>query len=245
MIDVRTDEWPRAARHRSPPLLALAVAFGALVIASLIAGRPTPPPFSPASSPLALAAHTGALRTAALLQLEAAVPLVLFAATACSRLRFLGIAAAGPAIGLVGGVLAAAMAALSALLTWVLSLLTLAPGSDDVVRALHLLAFGAGGPGFAVPFGLLAAGVSVPAGLAHRLPPWVVGLGLVLAAVSEAAPLALAAPAFACLLPIGRLLGLAWLAAVGATLPRERTYGEVPAEPASIGRLRVAMQTQD
>jgi hypothetical protein len=48
---------------------------------------------------------------------------------------------------------------------------------------IYRISFGIGGPGYAVPFALLAAGISIPAALSKLLPNWVVILGLFVAAV--------------------------------------------------------------
>jgi hypothetical protein len=54
-----------------------------------------------------------------------------------------------------------------------------------VIEALFYLHYALGGPGFSVPFGLLMAGVSIPAAFLKLLPKWVIGLGLVLALAGE------------------------------------------------------------
>src|ERR671929_114791 len=89
------------ARHPSPPLVMLAAAHAALFAASLVASGDLP-----------------AVRWGVFLQLGAAVPLGLFAATATSRLHFLGVRAAGASIALFGGVAASAALAISAAVQW-------------------------------------------------------------------------------------------------------------------------------
>jgi hypothetical protein len=209
-------------RHRGPSLLAVAIVFAGLFVGSLVVvaaatgGAHFPSPFAPAAaSDDFFAAHRDALRFAAFLQFGASVPLVIFAATASSRLRFLGIEAAGTLITLVGGVLASAMSALSALLQWTLVQADL--GTD--ARALLWLSWLTGGPGVVVPFGLLVAGIAVTGGLSRKLPRWVMASGIVVAAAAELSSLSLVfAPAMV-LLPIARFTGLAWLVVVGALLP--------------------------
>jgi hypothetical protein len=211
------------ARARGPSLLAVAVVFASLFVASLVTvaamtgGGHLPSPFEPGPTTF-FSDHADAVRVSAFLQFGAAVPLAIFTATATSRLRFLGIDAAGPTIALVGGTLAAAMSAVSALLQWVLAQPGLA-SSDGTVRAFHLLSFATGGPGFVVPFGLLVAGVAVSGGLTRKLPRWVMWFGLVIAAVAELSSLTIATPLAAYLLPAARFPGLVWLIVVGATLP--------------------------
>src|SRR5690348_15285446 len=99
---------PRTApsRHPSPPLLALALVHAALVAASLLVtalatGTHSPAPSGdPAGALAALDGHGAALRWSAFLQLGAAVPLGILAASAASRLHFLGVRAAGATIAL-------------------------------------------------------------------------------------------------------------------------------------------------
>lgn len=68
-----------------------------------------------------LARHADALRLAALLQFASSVPLAVFTAAVVARLHALGVRAAGPTIGLVGGLLGSAALAVSACGQWVLS----------------------------------------------------------------------------------------------------------------------------
>jgi len=214
--------------HRGPPLLGLAIVFtllfaGSLIgVAALTGGGHFPSPYAPAADAAAyFAAHPGAVALGAFLQLGAAIPLGLYAATASSRLRFLGIEAAGATIALFGGVAASVFLALSALVQWVLAQPGVAGG--DAMRGLQLLAFAAGGPGHVATFGLLVAGVSVSAGLPRLIPRWLLWFGLVIAACAELSTLTVVAPAAAYLLPAARFLGLVWMIAVGATLPTIRS----------------------
>lgn len=214
--------------HRGPSLVAVATAFVALFVASLVStaaltgGRHFPSPFEPASAAAAFfAEHADAVRLAAFLQFGGAVPLAVFAATAASRLRFLGVQAAGPSIALVGGTLASAMAALSALLQWVLAQPGIAT-AEGVMRAIQLAAFATGGPGHVAFFGILVAGVAVSGGLPRHLPRWVMWFGLVVAAVAELSSLAIAVPAAVYLVPLARFTGLIWLVVAGATLAKGR-----------------------
>ena len=217
----------RQARHRGPPLLAVAIAFVSLFVASLATmaamtgGAHFPSPFEPGRTTF-FSDHANAVRVSAFLQFGAAVPLAIFTATATSRLRFLGIEVAGQTIALIGGTLAASMSSISALLQWVLS----QPGvadSDGALRGFHCLSFATGGPGFVVSFGLLVAGVSASGGLARKLPRWVMWFGLLVAAIAELSSLAVVIPAAAYLLPAARFPGLVWLIVVAAKLPVSRS----------------------
>ncbi len=222
----------RGQRHRGPSLLLLAIVFTGLFIGNLVVvaamthGGHFPSPFEPTAATNAfLAENRDALRFGAFLQFGACVPLAIFAATASSRLRFLGIEAAGTLITLVGGTLASAMGAFSALAQWALA----QPDLGTEARALHLLAFSTGGPGYVVPFGLLVAGVAVTGGLSRKLPRWVMWSGLFVASVAELSSLSIAFAPATHLLPIARFTGLVWLVVVGALLPSTRA-GRTPRE---------------
>jgi hypothetical protein len=212
-------------RHPGPPLAVLATIHAVLFVGSLMlvaawtGGGHLPSPFGTGEAGIDFVSrHALAVRWSALLQFGAAIPLGLFAATAASRLRFLGIRAAGATIALFGGIAAAICIALSALvqwsLTWVTALELLAGG-----RALYLLAFAIGGPGAVVCFGLLLAGVAVTSGLSRLLPRWLMWAGLLLASAAELSTLSLVWPVMSLLLPIARFGGMAWLIAAGALLP--------------------------
>jgi hypothetical protein len=217
--------------HGGPPLAVLAAVSTALLLASLIiptamAGGTFPSPFDANTSILEyFRDHQNAVQVSAFLQFASAVPLAIYAATASARLRNLGIRAPGATIALVGGVLAASFASLSALISWTLS----QPGilaTPAVVHALHDLAFGTGGPGFVVPFGLLLAGIAVPSAFGRLLPRWLVTIGLVLAVVAEVSTLTLLVDGASYLLPAARFAGLAWLITAGALLPKTRVGAE-------------------
>jgi hypothetical protein len=236
MSSISSPEPERRVRHRGPSLLALAIVFvalfvtGLVVVATMTHGAHFPSPLDPTVDAEAfLVDHADAVRLGAFFQLGAAIPLAIFAATASSRLRFLGIEAAGASIASIGGTLASGMAALSALVQWALS----QPRVGGGLRALHLLAFASGGPGFVVPFGLLIAGVAVTGGLARKLPRWVMWFGLAVAAVAELSSLSIAIAPAMYLLPIARFTGFAWMIVAGATLPAARG-SRTPRAPALV-----------
>ena len=218
-------ERPRGSQHRGPSLLLLALVHTGLFLGSLVAvaamthGGHFPSPLDPIPTTTAFfAEHREALRLGAFLQFGASVPLLIFAATASSRLRFLGVEAAGTLITLVGGTLASAMGSLSALSQWAL----LQSGLGAEARVLHLLAFATGGPGYVVPFGLLVAGIAVTGGLSRKLPRWVMWAGLFVAAAAELSSLSVAFDAAMYLLPLARFTGLVWIIVAGALLPKTR-----------------------
>ena len=232
-----TTQAPPRPVHRSfpggPPLAGLAVTATALFLAGLIAstaiaGTACPAPSDPAASILtSFRDHPDAVTVSGFFQFAAAVPLAIYAATASSRLRTLGIRAPGATIALAGGVLAAAFLAISGLVTWTLAQPAVL-GSPPLVRALHDLAFAVGGPGSVVPFGLLIAGLAVPAAFGALLPRWLAGTGLFIALAAEFSTLSLLVTGAAYLLPVARFAGLAWLIAAGALLPKTRPAATGP-----------------
>src|SRR5215470_9546067 len=225
-------ETVNEARHRGPNLGAVSVVYTVLIAMSLVVtaimtkGGHFPSPFVATDLAQAFfAANGAAVAIAAFLQFGAAVPLGIFTATVVSRLQFLGVNVAGVFIALLGGFAASLLAAISALLQWVLAQPGIASHAD-VTRVLHLLTFATGGVGFVVPFGLLLAGVSVIAWFTKTLPRWLVWLGLVLAAVAELSSLSLIVPPAVYLLPVARFLGFVWIISTGFLLPRSRAEAQ-------------------
>jgi hypothetical protein len=223
-----TSSVPDGVRHAGPPLILPAVLFMGLFLGSLVAwsaltgGAPYPQPFGDAGDVRFFAEHALAVRVMAFLQFGAAIPLGIFTATLVSRLRFLGIEAAGVSIALFGGLAASVFLAASALIQWVLG----APGVADAAadaRLLQLLAFATGGPGHVVPFGLLLAGASITGGLTRRLPRWVMWFGIVLAIFAELSTLTLILEPAAFLLPLARFPAFIWILCVAAMLPSRRS----------------------
>jgi hypothetical protein len=214
--------------HAGPPLLLLALVHVLLFAASLVAGallRHGSAYVNPYAAAEVVrdffAQNPTAVRVSGFFLFSSAVPLGLFAATVVSRLRFLGVRAAGVYIALFGGFAASGALAISGLFGWVLSVPEVS-ASVPAVRAIYFLIFLFGGTGFAVGFGLLAAGVSVTSHFACLLRPWVIGLGILIAAAGELSPLSLLAYPATFLIPITRFAGFVWLLAVAAMLPRKR-----------------------
>lgn len=229
------------ALHRGPSLLIVAAVYVALFLASVIVptamagGQHFPSPFGPSHENASyFVEHAGAVRLAAFLQLGSAMPLGIFAASASSRLQFLGMRVAGTQIALFGGVAASVLLAFCACVEWVLAQSAL-PAGSDFLRPLHLLTFAIGGPGYVATFGLLVAGLSVAAGLQGFAPRWLMGLGVVIAALAELSTLVLVSPALAILVPIARFSGFAWMICMGAVLPKGRA---VAAARPRAGALR-------
>jgi hypothetical protein len=216
------------ARHRGPSLVAVAITYVVLFVASVVVpttmagGQHFPSPLAePEESLRFFVEHPQAVRIMAWLQFGSAVPLGIFAATVASRVQFLGMKVAGIHIAFFGGISASFALMLSAAVEWVIS----QPGLVDsapTVRALHLLCFAAGGAGHVVPFGLLVAGISLVAGLQGFIPRWLMGFGLVLATIAELSWFAFLAPAAGYLLPLARFPGLGWMVLTGLKLPNSK-----------------------
>lgn len=165
--------------------------------------------------------HVGAAHASAFLTLGAAVPLAVLTAVATTRIRTLGLDVPGRIIAQIGGTIASALLAVAGLSTLALTQSHVAD-SAAVVRALDALNFAAGGPGYVVFSGLLVAGIAISALLGRVLPRWLAWAGVVVAVVCEIASLSAAFDGMAVLLPVGRFGGLAWLLALGVTLPATR-----------------------
>jgi hypothetical protein len=220
-----TSPQPAARRGHpqgGPPLLAPALAYGALTVAAAVLFATVPHPSASAASVLAYdRAHHTALQVAGFLIAGASVQLAIWTATVYRRLRTLGVTAPGAVIALAGGLLAAASLSLSGLISWTSSQVSAAAG-PGLARALAELSFATGGPGFVVPFALLLAGVCVPAlilGLTPR--PWA-WFGLAVAVAAVLSTFTLLTGTLDVLLPIGRFGGLVWLTGTSVLLPHDR-----------------------
>jgi hypothetical protein len=211
--------------HAGPPLWIPAAMYTFLFLAGLypvtvFGGQPFfPGPWESGETISAFfQARPTAVRVCAFLQFGAAIPLGIFAASIVSRLQFLGARAAGVSIALFGGIATAVtmIAASSAL--WVMA----QPGiAEDraVLQALYWLVQGFGGAGFSVPFGLLVAGVTIPAAFMKVIPKWIVALGVAIAICGELSWLYLMIPETLPLVPLTRFPGFIWLIAIGFALP--------------------------
>jgi hypothetical protein len=216
-------------RHAGPSLLLVAIVHVVLFIAGLLAVTAfvAPDRFpSPFQSDEVIqhffSVHAAQVHIQAFLLFGSAIPLGIFTATTVSRLRFLGVRAAGVVIALYGGLGASFALAASGLGSWTLSIVGAQAGSSDVIRALDLLTFAAGGPAAVVFLGLFVAGVSVSAGLTRLIPRWVAWLGIVVAVIAELSSFVLLFAGAGLLLPLARFPTLVWLIAVGASLPTSR-----------------------
>jgi hypothetical protein len=216
-----------AARHRGPNLGMLATIFtvlfnaGLFCVVSFSAGKPHfPGPWESAQTITTyFQEHSSAVLMCAFLQFGASIPLGIFTATVVSRLRFLGVRAAGPYIALFGGLATSFNLVVSALILWVMAYPGVAQDAA-VLRALYYVSYAFGGVGYSVPLGLLMAGVSIPAAVMKLLPKWLVIFGLVLAVVGELSWFNLVFPKALFLIPLTRFPGFIWLMAVGFKLPK-------------------------
>lgn len=215
-------------RHLGPSLLLLAAIYTLLVLCGIFCGKLLSPgvPFvmpydSVARKMATVAASADSARWGAFFQLASAMPLLVYVATAASRLRFLGVQAAGQSIALCGGIAGSIMLGFSALADWAIGTPEMATLAG-AVRALQLLGFMCGGPGFVVFLGLFYLGASITAGLYRFIPKWLMYAGILLGLCSELASLTLVTWNAALFLPIGRYLGILWMIAIALTLPNRR-----------------------
>jgi hypothetical protein len=217
--------------HAGSPLLSLAVVHTLLFVASLaglillrhgaaLSGVLSLNPYGSGEAARNFFAESPpAARVGAFFLLGSAIFLGIYTATIVSRLRFLGVRAAGSDIAFVGGLAASGALAAAALYLWVLSVAE-ASASIPVTRVLHFMTFLCGGAAFSAGFGLLAAGVSVTSYFARLLPRWLVWFGLLIAIAGELSALSLIALPMTFAIPITRFGGFIWLIAVGALIPK-------------------------
>ncbi len=216
---------PGRRRHAGPPLGPVAATYAALFLAGLypvtvFGGLPHfPGPWESAETIAAFfQARPTAARLCAFLQFGAAIPLGIFAASVVGRLQFLGSRVAGTSIALFGGVATSVTMMAASIALWVMAQPAVVE-NRAVLQALYWLTQGFGGTGFSVPFGLLAAGVTIPAGFMRLIPRWLVVLGIAVAICGELSWLNLMLPGALPLVPLTRFPGFVWIIAVGFALP--------------------------
>jgi hypothetical protein len=212
--------------HRGPSLILLSATYlvlfvaGVVIATRLAGGQPYVSPF--ASDVVILEffrMHADAVRFQAFIVFASAIPLGIYAATVSSRLRFLGIRAAGPTIALFGGFGASIILVLSGMAQWVLSQHNIS-ASSAATLSWQDFAFMTGGPGYACLLGLLIAGVAVPSFFLRLLPRWVCYWGIGLGLAGQLSLLSLLSPHAVYFVPITRFLGFGWLIVCGFKLPR-------------------------
>lgn len=223
-----TSEPVRTIRHAGPPLWPVAAAYTVLFLAGLypvtiFGGLPHFP--GPWEQPDTIVAffemRPGAARLCAFLQFGAAIPLGIFTASIVSQLRFLGANVAGAWIALFGGFTTAITMLASSSVLWTMA----QPGmarDPALVQALYWIGQALGGSGFSVPFGLLAAGVSIPVALFKLAPRWIAVLGLAVAVCGELSWINLIWPSALPLVPLTRFPGFVWMIAMARALPNTR-----------------------
>jgi hypothetical protein len=219
-------------RFRGPSLILLATVHILLFVAGLVAaatlrhGAPYVTPFAPAEELRSfLAQSPTAVRVSNFFLFGSAVPFGIFAVTTVSRLRFMGVRAAGTNIALLGGLIATIALILSGSAGWVLSVPEVS-ASAQVVKAISFLNFLLGGVVYAVGFGLLAAGVSVTSHFMRLLPRWMVALGMVVAITGELSSFSLIAYPANFFIPITRYLGVIWMFSVAVALTKNRKVAQ-------------------
>ena len=202
-------------------LVCVGMLFGGLAIGIALGGV-MPLPYGPPTAVSAyVRAQPVAVRVIAIAVFASSVPLAVYAATAGTRLRQLGVTAPGATIALTGGTLAAGALGLAGLLAWTLSRPEVSADTASL-RVVYLLVFLVGGPGHIVALGLLVAGMAVPSLILGLTPRPVAWIGLAIAALAELTTVVLAWPELGAILPIARVSALIWLVVVGALLPLRR-----------------------
>lgn len=228
-------------RHQGPPLGFVALVYTVLFCAGLwpvtvFGGKPYfPGPWESTSTIVAFfLTRPSAVLLCAFFQFGAAVALGIFTACIANQMRFLGVRAAGVNIALFGGLATAFNMFASASTLWAMAHPGIAHDAT-VTTAFYYLSYAFGGPGFSVPFGLMMAGVSIPAAFMRLLPKWVVILGIVLAVCGELSWLNLLFPQAVFLIPLTRFPGFVWLIAAGFLLRRTvaAIQGQAPRQPAN------------
>lgn len=164
--------------------------------------------------------HGTLVRYVAFFQFAAAISLGVFVAGLWARLRRLAPAQSSLTYtAVVGGVTAAALLALNAVVQWSVS----HPGvmeSAPVRRGLHYLYFGLGGFAHVAAIGLFVAAVSIVAMRARLLPAWFNVASLLVAGLGLASTLTFVTESTTLLIPLGRFPALIWQVAIAYLLPK-------------------------
>ena len=160
----------------------------------------------------------------AFLQFGSAVPLGVFTMSMVARLKFLGVRAVGPDMALFAGLATAMGLVISSCVLWAMTYPGI-PQDTNLLQALYRVSFGLGGPGYSVFFGLLAAGISVTAGLCKLLLKGIVILGLVVAVAGELSWFEILNVKLLPLIPLTRFPGFVWMIAAGFSLSKLRREG--------------------
>jgi hypothetical protein len=230
-VTTQPDAIPKIVRHAGAHLGMLAIVYTVLFNVGLCAvsmfGQPFgvkapywPGPWEPASVIGAyFHTHRAQVLICVFLQFGALIPLGIFAVTAVSRLRFLGVNAAGPYIALFGGLMTVFDSVAAGFITWGMIHPGVMPDAT-LTATLNYISYAFGGPGFSIPMGLLIAGICIPAAFLKLLPKWIVVFGLFLAVAGELSWFNLVFPQVLFLIPLVRFPGFIWLIAAGFALPK-------------------------
>jgi hypothetical protein len=228
IYDINDFVMKSTTQFRGPSLTLLAIVHIVLFVSNLVVaaalrrGAPYVNPFASARAvSMFFVENPAAVRVGNFLLFGSAVPFGIFAVTLVSRMRYLGVRAAGTNIALLGGITAANALMLSGAFGWVLSLTEIAV-QPPLAKAAFFLSFLFGGVAYAVGFGLLAAGVSVTSYFTRVLPRWLVVLGMIVALTGELSSLSLVTYPANYLIPITRYVGFIWMVAVAISLNRNQ-----------------------
>jgi hypothetical protein len=212
-------------KHKGPPLGIVASVFVLLFLADLYPvtafnGTPVfPGPWEPIGVIMEyFVARPSAVLLCAALQFGASIPLGIFTATIVSRLRFLGVRAAGTDIALFGGFLTAFTMMVTSSVLWAMTYPDVAKDAP-VLQAIYRIQFALGGPGFSVPFGVMVAGVSVTSWFYKLLPKWFLIVGFLIAAAGGLSWFDILVAKALPLIPLTRFPGFIWLIVAGFLLP--------------------------
>lgn len=224
-------------RFRGPSLILLATVHILLFAAGLAAavalrhGTSYVNPFAPAEALRSFFTQSpAAVRVSNFFLFGSAIPFGIFAVTTVSRLRYMGVRAAGTNIALLGGLIATIALLLSGIVGWILSVPEVL-ASAPIIEMVNFLNFLFGGVVFAVGFGLLAAGVSVTCYFMRLLPRWIVALGILVALAGELSSFSLIAYPANFFIPITRFVGFIWMLSVAGALTKDRKA----AQAANVG----------
>lgn len=223
-------------RHMGPNLLLLTLIYVGFMIAggTRLSAAFALPHDSAAKAVAYVAKYGWSIQLGSFFELLSAIPLGLFIATTISRLRFLGVQAAGESIAFLGGIGATVMLILSALANWSLTRPGIAEAAG-AVQALRSISFASAGPAFAVLLGFFLACVSLTAGQHKLMPRWLMWLGIAVAIACELASFTVLNFTAGYFIPVGRFISIVWMIGVSLTLPASitRAVDERESNPAA------------